>query len=174
MNKLDKKEVVTQLHTELDDCAAVFVTDYVGLNVAEVTALRSSIREAGGSYKVVKNTLLKLAADGTPTTELEDFFSGPTAIAIAQEDPLGVAKALVEFSKNNDKLELQGGVLGDKRMELADIEALATMPSKEVLLGKMLGSLNAPATNFVGVLSAMVRQMLYVLMAIEAKKQEQE
>ncbi len=133
---------------------------------------RRSIKDADGSYRVVKNTLLKIAAEGTPVSGLEDHFSGPTAVAMAQGDPLAVAKALVEFAKTNKKLELQGGLLGEKVLTIDDIKALAELPSRDELLAKMLGSINAPLSNFVGVMAAIPRQLLYVLKAIEQNKAE--
>ena len=174
MRKDDKKELVTQLHEDLGDSQAVFVTDYIGLNVEKITKLRKNIKGAGGTFKVVKNTLLRRAAKETPADVVNDLFIGPTAIAMVKGDPLGVAKALVDFAKDNEALEIQGGILGTQVLDLDRIQSLAKMPSKEVLLAKMLGSLNAPITNFVGVLAAMPRQLLYVLKAIENQKMQGE
>ena len=174
MRKDDKKELVTQLHEDLGDSQAVFVTDYIGLNVEKITKLRKNINSAGGTFRVVKNTLLRRAAKDTPADVVNDLFIGPTAIAMVKGDPLGVAKALVDFAKDNEALEIQGGILGTQVLDLDRIQSLAKMPSKEVLLAKMLGSLNAPITNFVGVLAAMPRQLLYVLKAIENQKMQGE
>lgn len=174
MRKDEKKELVTQLHEDLGDSQAVFVTDYIGLNVEMITKLRKNIKGAGGTFKVVKNTLLRRAAKDTPADVVNDLFIGPTAIAMVKGDPLGVAKALVDFAKDNEALEIQGGILGTQVLDLDRIQSLAKMPSKEVLLAKMLGSLNAPITNFVGVLAAMPRQLLYVLKAIENQKMQGE
>lgn len=172
MRKDDKKELVKQLHNDLGESQAVFVTDYIGLNVEKITQLRKSITGAGGTYRVVKNTLLRRAAEDTPAKAIEEFFVGPTAIAMAMGDPLGVAKALVDFSKDNEKLEIQGGILGEQVLDVTAVQALAKMPSKEVLLAKMLGSINAPIANFVGVLAAIPRQFVYVLKAIENQKSQ--
>lgn len=174
MRKDEKKEIVTQLHDDLGQSQAVFVTDYIGLNVEKITKLRNSVKAAGGSFQVVKNTLLRKAAEETSAGVLGDFFVGPTAIAIAKGDPLGVAKALVDFAKDNEALEIQGGVLGVQVLNLDKIQELAKMPGKEVLIAKMLGSMNAPLTNFVGVLAAIPRQLLYALKAIEDKKNQGE
>jgi len=174
LRKDDKKELVTQLHEDLGVSQAVFVTDYIGLNVEKITRLRKDVKSAGGTFKVIKNTLLRRAAQDTPVGAINDLFIGPTAIAMAQGDPLGVAKALVNFAKDNEELELQGGILGAQVLDLDKIQSLAKMPSKEVLLAKMLGSMNAPTTNFVGVLAAIPRQMLYVLKAIENQKMQGE
>lgn len=170
MDRTTKEALVKELHSELGASSAVYVTDPIGLDVAEVTKLRRSIKEADGKYRVVKNTLLRIASVDTPAAGIRDQFTGPSAVAIAEGDPLSVAKAIVEFAKTHDKFQIQGGVLGDKVLTVDDINRLASLPSKEVLLGKMLGSMNAPITNFVGVLAAMPRQLLYVLKAIEEKK----
>jgi len=172
LNRTEKSELVEKLHDELGKCGAVFVTDYKGLTVEQVTQLRGGIRKAGGKYQVVKNTLLKLAAEGTDASGLNPLLEGPTAIAIALADPVALAKAIVDFSKKNEKLEIQGGVLGSQFLTTTDVKDLAGMPSKEVLLARMLGSMNAPATNLVGVLAAMVRQVMYALKAIEEKKSQ--
>jgi len=165
-----KETTVNQLREELGKSQAVFVTDYMGLNVEKITQLRKSVKEAGGSYRVVKNTLVSRAAENLPAQLLDDSFVGPTAIAMAFKDPVAIAKILVNFAKENDKLEVQNGVLGRQVLTAKDVQALATMPGREVLLAQMLGSLNAPATNFVGVFAAMLRQLLYVLSAIEKQK----
>jgi large subunit ribosomal protein L10 len=171
LKKETKEVTVNQLRDELGNSQAVFVTDYMGLNVEKITQLRKSVKAAGGTYKVVKNTLLERASMDLPAHLLENNFAGPTAVAMAFKDPVAVAKILVEFAKENEKLEIQAGVLGRQVMTAADIQALAKMPGREQLLAQMLGSLNAPATNFVGVLAAVLRQLLYVLSAIEKQKE---
>jgi len=173
--KRDEKEQLVQvLHDELGKSQAVFVTDYMGLTVERITKLRREIKGVGGSYQVVKNTLLRRATEGTPAKGIEKFFVGPTAIAIAKTDAVGVAKALVNFAKDNEKFEIQAGMLGNRAITASDIQELSKMPPREVLLARMLGSLNAPVSNFVGVLSAIVSQLVYVLKAIENKKSQGE
>jgi large subunit ribosomal protein L10 len=173
--KRENKEVlVNQLHDELGKSQAVFITDYMGLNVEKLTQLRKNIKEAGGKYRVVKNTLLNRAAQDTPATKLDASFAGPTAIAIALTDPISIAKVLVNFAKDNDQLGIQAGVLGSQFLDENAIQALAKMPGREVLLAQMLGSLNAPVSNFVGVFAAMLRQLVYVLKAVEEQKRQGE
>jgi len=174
LKREEKEQLVQVLHDELDRSQAVFITDYMGLNVERITKLRRDITGADGSYQVVKNTLLRRASEGTPAAGIGQFFVGPTAIAIAHSDPVAVAKALVNFAKDNEKLEIQGGMLGKRAMSQADIQELAKMPPREVLLARMLGSLNAPVSNFVGVLAAILSQLVYVLKAIENKKAQGE
>ncbi|MFY9398835.1 MAG: 50S ribosomal protein L10 [Desulfomonilia bacterium] len=174
MKREDKEVLVNRLHDELERSHAVFVTDYMGLNVEKMTQLRRSVKEAGGKYQVVKNTLLNRAVQGTPASVLDESFSGPTAIAIAPGDPVAIAKALVNFAKENEQFEIQAAVLGSRFLDESGVQELAKMPGREVLLAKMLGSLNAPVSNFVGVFAAMLRQLVYVLKAVEEKKRQGE
>ena len=174
MKRDEKEQLVQILHDELEKSQAVFVTDYMGLTVERITKLRREIKGVGGSYKVVKNTLLRRATQGTPAKGIEQFLVGPTAIAIAKTDAVAVAKALVNFAKDNEKFEIQAGMLGNRTITAADIQELSKMPPREVLLARMLSSMNAPVSNFVGVLSAIISQLVYVLKAIENKKSQGE
>lgn len=174
MKRDEKEQLVQVLHDELEKSQAVFVTDYMGLTVERITKLRREIKGVGGSYKVVKNTLLRRATEGTPAKGIEQFLVGPTAIAIAKTDAVAVAKALVNFAKDNEKFEIQAGMLGNRTITAADIQELSKMPPREVLLARMLSSMNAPVSNFVGVLSAIISQLVYVLKAIENKKSQGE
>ncbi len=170
MNRESKEQVVAELADKLGSAKAAFLADYRGLNVEQLNKLRGELRNAGIDYRVVKNTLLKLAAKGTEIECLSDFAHGPTAIAIAPGDPVAPAKILSDFAKTNAKFELKGGALGGKPLSVADIRSLADLPSREVLLGRLLGSWNAPATNFVGVLAAVPRSFVQVLAAIQDQK----
>lgn len=170
MNRDSKEQVVSELADKLAAAKATFLADYRGLNVEQVTKLRVELRQAGVDYRVAKNTLLRLAAKGTGSECLEGFLAGPTAIAIAGDDPVAPAKILSEFAKANNKFELKGGALDGKVLSVEDIKALADLPSREVLLGKLLGSMSAPASNFVGVLAAVPRSLVQVLAAIQEKK----
>jgi large subunit ribosomal protein L10 len=170
----EKKVLVDDLHEELGKSQAVFVTDYMGLTVERITKLRRDITGAGGSFQVVKNTLLRRASEDTQAKVIEQLFVGPTAIAIARTDAVAVAKALVNFARDNEQLEIQGAALGARALSVADVQELAKMPPREVLLARLLGTLNAPVSNFVGVLAAVVSQLVYVLKAIENKKSQGE
>ncbi len=170
MDRNGKQKLVSELAAKLAKAKASFLADYRGLTVEQVNKLRGELRQAGVEYQVVKNTLLTLASKETPFECLSGFLEGPTAIAIAGEDPVAPAKILAEFAKSNAKFELKGGALDGKALTVAEINALAELPSREVLLAKMLGSLNAPASNFVGVLAAVPRSLVQVLAAIQDKK----
>ncbi len=171
MNKGNKKEIVAQMHESLTKAKAVFVTDFRGMTVSKATNLRTELRNASVEYKVFKNTLLDLAAKDTDVALLSPYLKGPTAVAITYDDPVAAAKVLNKFAKEADSnLVLKAGVLSGKLLDVNQIQALADLPSKEVLIAKMLGSLQAPATNFVGVLAAVPGSFVRVLDAIRAQK----
>ena len=170
MNRSTKEQVVADLSARLAEAKAAFLADFRGLNVEQATALRAKLRESGVDYRVVKNTLLKLASQGTPAECLTGELTGPTAIALALEDPVATAKVLTEFAKANDKFELKAGALDGKLLSDAEIKALAELPSREQLLASMLSSMNAPLSNFVGTLGALPRSLVTVMAAIRDQK----
>ncbi|MEJ2200604.1 MAG: 50S ribosomal protein L10 [Desulfuromonadaceae bacterium] len=170
MNRTSKEKVVSELAEKLASAKAAFLADYRGLNVDMVNNLRGQLRGVSVDYLVVKNTLLKLAAKGTSAECLNDHLAGPTAIAIVMDEPVAPAKVLTDFAKANPKFELKAGALDGKLLSVDDIKALSELPSREVLLAKVLGSLNAPASNFVGVLAAIPRSLVQVLAAIQDQK----
>ena len=165
-----KVQLVEEFAAKLATAKAAFIADYRGLNVDQVNELRGKLRDAGVEYRVVKNTLLRLAAKGTDFECLSEYLQGPTAIAIAQEDPVAPAKVLSDYAKDSKFFELKTAVLEGKILNEAEIKALAELPSREVLLAKMLGSINAPVSNFVGVLAAVPRSLVQVLGAIRDQK----
>ncbi len=171
MNKQSKEVLVAEFTEKLKSAKAAFLADYRGLTVDQANDLRNKLRVAGVEYRVVKNTLLRLAAKDTDCACLDEQLTGPTAIALAIGDPVAPAKALVEFSKLNKTFELKAGMLDGKLLSAVDIKALADLPSREQLLAKMLGSMSAPATNFVGVLAAVPRSLVQVLAAIQDQKE---
>lgn len=170
LNRANKEQVVTDLAAQLAKAQAAFLADYRGINVDQATSLRRQLREVGVEFRVAKNTLLKLACKGTESECLSDHLSGPTAIAMAMTDPVATAKVLTEFAKSNSKFELKVGALGGKVLSLDDIQSLASLPGREELLAKMLGSMNAPLTNFVGTLAAIPRSLVTVMAAIRDQK----
>ena len=152
-----------------DNTALVVVTHYKGLSVAEMTDLRSQVREAGASFKVTKNRLVKIALEGTTYSSLADSFTGPTAIAYS-DDPVAAAKAAVDFAKKNDKLVILGGALGEQMLEADGVKALADLPSLDDLRAKIIGLLNAPATKVAQVVQAPASQLARVLNAYANKE----
>lgn len=170
MNRTEKETIVQELAQRLADTPATFLADYRGINVEQATQLRRELTQAGVEYRVVKNNLLKLAAQGTPSEELQSFCAGPTAIALSGADPVAPAKILSKFAKEIDAFELKAGVLSGKLLSVTEIGALAALPSREELLAKALSSMNAPVSNFVGTMAAMPRSLVQVLNAIGQSK----
>lgn len=171
MNKQSKEALVAEFAEKLKGVKAAYLADYRGLNVDQTNNLRNKLRDAGVEYRVVKNTLLRLAARDTAVACLDEHLAGPNAIALVTGDPVAPAKALIEFAKAHNVFELKAGMLDGKLITPADIKALSELPSREELIAKMLGSLNAPATNFVGVLAAVPRSLVQVLAAIKDQKE---
>jgi large subunit ribosomal protein L10 len=171
LNRDNKQELVTEMHERLARAKAVFLADFRGMDVGKATTLRNELRSASVEYKVFKNTLLERASQGTDMECLTPYLTGPTAIAISYDDPVSAAKVLSKFAKDpQGKFVLKVGVLSGKLLDVKQIQALAELPSREVLLAKMLGSMQAPATNFVGVLAALPGSLVRALDAIRAQK----
>jgi len=172
LNKQNKQQVVTEMHEKLAKAKAVFLADFRGMSVEKATTLRNDLRGAEVEYKVVKNTLLELASAETEAAMLAPHFKGPTAVALTYSDPVAAAKVLAKYAKDQTAaFVLKGGVLSGKIITAAEIQALSELPSREVLIAKMLGSMNAPATNFVGVLAAIPGSFVRALDAIRQQKQ---
>lgn len=171
MNRDNKQEMVTEMHERLTRAKAVFLADFRGMSVGKATTLRNELRGASVEYKVFKNSLFDRAAQGTDMECLSPYLVGPTAVAISYDDPVSAAKVLSKFAKDpQGKFVLKVGVLSGKLLDIKQIQALAELPSREVLLAKMLGSMQAPATNFVGVLAALPGSLVRALDAIRAQK----
>jgi len=161
VDRARKEELVTELSQSFAEAALVVVTQQTGLTVSESTELRTRMREAGAGYKVTKNRLAKLALAGTPYEPITDLFSGPTAIAYSA-DPVAAARVAVNYAKENDKLTVVGGAMGDTLLDENAVKALASLPSLDELRGKLVGLLNAPATKVAGVLQAPAGQLARV------------
>ncbi len=172
MNKQNKQQVVTEMHEKLSKAKAVFLADFRGMSVEKATTLRNDLRNAEVEYKVVKNTLLELASADTDAAALAPHLKGPTAVAMTYSDPVAAAKVLAKYAKDQQAaFKLKAGVLSGKVISVAEIQALSELPSREVLIAKMLGSMNAPATNFVGVLAAVPGSFVRALNAIRLQKE---
>ncbi len=148
-----KQPVVAEISELLNGAASAVVVDYRGLTVAQDTELRKALRQVGVSYKVYKNTLIKRAAEGTEFAALDPNLEGPTAIAVSKDDATAPARVLAEFAKKADKLEIKGGVIEGTYYDAKGMQVIATIPSREVLLGKLLGSIQSPITNLARVLN---------------------
>ena len=170
MDRTEKEDLVASLQKTFEDSSIIVVTHYSGLTVSEMSDLRMRMRDAGANFKVTKNRLTRRALEGTKYKPLENMFKGPTAIAFS-EDPVAAAKAAVNFSKDNDKLVVIGGALGEEQLDLAAIKTLASLPSLEALRAKIVGIINTPATRIVGVLKAPAGQVARVISAYSAKNE---
>ena len=171
MKKSEKVERVSQFTDRLGSAKAMIFAGYRGLKVAEMNELRSRLRKEQSQFKVLKNRLMKRALKEKGMGDLEQYVDGPTALATSEADPVCVAKVLVEFVKDHEKLEIKGGFLEGSILSAADIGSLARLPSRDVLLARALSCMQAPATNFAGVLAAVPRKLLYALNAIKETKQ---
>lgn len=148
-----KQPVVAEISELLNDAKAAVLVDYRGLTVEQDTALRKQLREAGVTYKVYKNTMLHLAFKGTDFEAMNEKLEGPTAMAVSSTDASAPARILYEFAKKAPKLELKGGVVEGTYYDEKGIQVIATIPSREILLGKLLGSIQSPITNLARVLN---------------------
>ena len=164
MDRAQKEQNVAELNEIFGAVNLLVVTHNAGLTVAEVTDLRRQIRSAGASFKVTKNRLTRLALMGTKFEALQTLFTGPTAIAYS-DDPVAAAKVCVEFAKKNAKLSLVGGALGEDVLDVDGVTALAKLPSLDELRGKLIGTLQAPATKVAMVLQAPAGQLARVFNA---------
>ena len=165
----EKVAVVDEVRGRLSDSDAALLTEYRGLNVADISALRRSLRQAGGDYKIYKNTLVRFAARDLGL-EIEDLLTGPTAIAFVDGDPVTVAKALRDFARTNQNLVVKGGVLGDKLLSADEAKALADVAPREELLARLAGAMAAPMQQFAGLLQAVPRSFAYGLSALIEQK----
>jgi large subunit ribosomal protein L10 len=163
--RAEKVAVVTEVRERLGASDAAFLTEYRGLNVAAMATLRRALRDAGGEYKIYKNTLVAFATEGLGL-ELGEMLTGPTAIAFVDGDAVSVAKALRDFARTNPGLVVKGGLLGTGILDAAAARALADVEPREVLLARLAGSLAAPMQQFAGLLQALPRNLAYGLAAL--------
>ncbi len=170
MNKTEKQATVTELREKFQGAQAAIVTEYRGLTVAKANELRRALEKEGAVYRVIKNTLARLAVEGTEYAVLQGEFTGPVAVTWAYRDPVATAKVLTQFAKDTPVLTLRSGALGGKLLSVPEVEALSKLPSREQLLGQLLSVMVGPMRNLVGVLSGVPRSFVQVLHAIEEKK----
>lgn len=171
-----KQAVVAQLKEQLKSAKGVVLTSYKGLTVAQDTELRRELREAGVSYHVVKNTMLRIAAKEAGIEGIEEHLEGTTAFAFSTEDAVAPAKVICGFIKKNkledaEVLTVKVGMVEGKVIGVDEVKALAALPSREELIAKLLGSMNAPISNTVNVLQGVIRNAVYVLDAIRSQKE---
>lgn len=168
MDRAQKAEAVAALKQTFDEVGVVVVTRNLGMTVAQSTALRIKMRDAGASYKVAKNTLTLIAVEGTTYAPISDMLKGPTALATST-DPVAAAKAAVDFAKTNDRFEIVGGAMGDTLLDVNGVKALAELPSLDELRAKIIGLVNAPATKIAQVVNAPAAKLARVFGAYAAQ-----
>lgn len=167
----EKVAKIAEIKELLVNAKAAVLVDFCGLTVAEDTVLRNQMREAGVTYLVVKNTMLRIAATEAGVEGLEPSLEKNTAIAVSSTDPVAVAKVVCDFAKDHKKLVVKAGVLEGKVISAEEIKALAALPPKEVLIQKLMGSMNAPASNLVRTIQATIAQVVYALEAVRKSKE---
>lgn len=167
----EKVAVVEEVTAKLIAANAVIITEYRGMSVGQLAALRRQLRPAGAEYKVYKNTLARFAAQNADLGDLADLLVGPSGITFVTGDAAAAAKALRDVAKTNPSLVLKGGVIGGKVITAGDVEALADLPSREVLLARFAGALQAPLVKTAGLLQAMPRNFAYGLKALIEQKE---
>lgn len=169
MDRSQKADAVAQLNATLNEAGVVVVTRNLGLTVAQATDLRAKMREAGAAYKVAKNSLARLAIADTDYVAIGDYLTGPSALATSV-DPVAAAKAVVEFAKSNDKIEIVGGAMGALLLDADGVKALASMPSLDELRAKLVGLVQAPATKLAQLATAPAAKLARVVGAYAAKE----
>ena len=174
MNRSEKQQLIDELHKELEQAPTAVLLDFKGLSVPAATEFRKKVRASGSRYRVVKNSLALRAAKGTALERLESKLEGYTGIAYTGDDPVALAKVLVDFAKDNPALTLKAGVVaGTQMLDAAGVKALSTMPGLPELRAKLLGLLQAPATQLVRLLGAPATQTVRVLKARQDKLEGQ-
>jgi large subunit ribosomal protein L10 len=166
----EKVAIVEEIVAKLNESVAVFVSEYRGMKVGQMANLRSPLRAAGAEHKVYKNTLARLAAADAGYESLNEYLLGPTALTFVTGDSVAAAKALLDQSRTNPSLVIKGGVLGDTPMTADDVKALASLPSREVLLAQLAGAFQAPLVKTAGLLQALPRNFAYGLSALIDQK----
>lgn len=168
MERAEKREFVASLNEVLANTGVVVVAHYAGLSVAQMNALRANVREAGGSVRVAKNRLVKLALQGTELEHMSDLFQGPTVL-VYSDDPVAAPKAVANFAKANESLVILGGALGSTNLDADGVKSLATMPSLDELRAKLVGMISTPATRIAQVVNAPAGQLARVFNAYAEK-----
>jgi large subunit ribosomal protein L10 len=171
VNREEKSAVISELVDRFAGSSLGVVTEYRGLTVAQLNKLRRELQAAGATYRVSKNTLTKRAIKETAFAKLEALLKGPTGLVTTGKDPVAVAKVLVKFAEQNDKLKISGGVLDGEALPASGLSALAKLPSREVLLAQLLGLLQAPASQLLRTIQEPGASLVRLLGAIEKSKQ---
>ncbi len=168
MDRAQKEKVVEELGQIFESSGVVVVAHYAGLTVAEMQDLRARAREVGGSVRVAKNRLAKIALEGKPCASMADLLTGMTVLTYS-EDPVAAAKVAEDFAKENQKFEILGGAMGENALDRAGVTAVSKMPSREELIASIVGCIGAPASNIAGAIGAPASNIASILSTIEEK-----
>ena len=174
MNREEKVAIVKELNGKFAEAKVAIVADYRGLTVPDLLELRRNLKKGDAEFRVAKNTLLRRAVEGTGFEGLQDHFTGTSAIAVSNDDPVSPAKVLYEFCKTHPALEIRTALLDGKILSHDEIEALSKLPDRDTLLAKLLSVMNGVPTSFVQVLSGVPRTFLYTLQAIKDQKEQKD
>ena len=169
MDRAEKRELVTGLNEAFGNAGSVVVAHYAGITVAQMNDLRSKMRAAGGTVKVAKNRLAKIALQGTDSASIIDLFKGQTLIAYS-EDPTAAARIADKYAKDNERFVILGGAMGDSALDPAGVKAVASMPSREELIAQIVSCLGAPASNIAGAIGAPASNIASILTTLEERE----
>ncbi|MEW6570854.1 MAG: 50S ribosomal protein L10 [Nitrospirota bacterium] len=170
MKRAEKEQVINELRANFVKAKAVIFTNYRGLTVAELSELRRSLRDGNFEYRIIKNTLAKIASEGTPLFGVKESFRGPVGIAISYSDPIITVKKILDYSRKNDKLKVDGAVIEGAFCAPEELKAVAEIPSRQVLLSMLAGGLQAPISKFACALNATLSKFVHALEALKQKK----
>lgn len=170
MNRDEKGALVAQLTDRLSQSPNIYLTDFTGVDVQSITDFRRKLRAAGVEYTVVKNTLALRAMEAASVSGLDDVLTGPTAVVFAGEDPVSAAQVLDDFSKQHERFSVKAGLVEGRRIAADDVKRLASLPSRDELLGQLAGLMQAPMQSFVGALDGLLYQMVGVLEALREQR----
>ena len=168
MDRAQTEQLVEELGQVFESSGVVVVAHYEGMTVAEMQDLRAKMRDAEGSVRVAKNKLAKIALEGKPCASIADYLTGMTVLAYS-EDPVAAAKVMDGYAKENDKLVILGGAMGETALDVAGVKAVAAMPSREELIASIVGCIGAPASNIAGAIGAPASNIASILSTIEEK-----
>ena len=169
MDRAQKEKVVEELGQIFESSGVVVVAHYTGMTVAQMQDLRAKMREVGGSVRVAKNKLAKIALEGKPGVKMGDLLTGMTVLAFS-EDPVAAAKVADKYAKGNDKFVILGGAMGDTALDPAGVKAVAQMPSREELIASIVASIGAPASNIAGAIGAPASNIAGILTTLEERE----
>lgn len=174
MLKKEKTTVVEDLRKKLTSAQSIFLTDFTGINVKDISELRRIFRNSSVEYLVAKNTLIKRAVADTPLDQLEPYLVGPTALALTGDDGVNAAKIVAKFTEKHETFSVKAGVIREKVIDPGQIKSIASLPAREVILSNLLGTLNSPITGLVYVLNDTIARAVRILSRVAEAKQTQE